>query len=90
MAVFIEWPWLGLGVAAVFVVLYRASRRRLVLAAALAWGLYAFYEYGMHRRWLCSGECDIRVDLILLYPVLGLASLVALVIAIRAIARRGS
>jgi hypothetical protein len=30
----------------------------------------------MQQRWLCTGECNIRVDLLLIYPVL-LLSLVA-------------
>ena len=24
----------------------------------------------MKRRWLCSGECNIRVDLLVIYPAL--------------------
>ena len=39
-------------------------------AASVAWLLYAPYEYLMHIRVLCSGECNIRVDLLLLWPVL--------------------
>jgi hypothetical protein len=41
----------------------------------------------MHRRLLCSGECNIRVDLLLLYPVLWIVSLVAVIVAVRAIGR---
>lgn len=37
----------------------------------------------MHRRWLCGGECNIRVDLLLLYPVLIVASAAALIVAVR-------
>jgi len=87
LAVFIEWPWLALGPAVLFLELYRRSGRKLVATAACMWGLYAVYEYGMRRRWLCSGECDIRVDLLLLYPLLAVASVVAAVVAIRTIAR---
>jgi hypothetical protein len=32
----------------------------------------------MKLRWLCSGECNIRVDLLVLYPLLLLVSLIAL------------
>lgn len=42
----------------------------------------------MHRRWLCSGECNIRVDLLLLYPLLILLSLAAAALAVRNILRR--
>ena len=80
---FIAWPWLALLPAGLFFALYLRSRRLPVAAAALLWGLYAVYEYGMRRRWLCTGECNIRVDLLLLYPVLVVASIVALVAALR-------
>ena len=37
------------------------------------WALYAVYEYLMYTRVLCTGECNIRVDLMLIYPgLLGL------------------
>lgn len=87
MGVFIEWPWLALIPCAVFGLLYRLSGRRLVAALAVTWLCYALYEYGMRRRWLCSGECNIRVDLLLLYPVLALLSVAALIVAVRALRR---
>jgi len=83
LAVLISWPALALVPAAVFFLLHRASRRRLVAGAAWAWLLYAAYEYGMKRRWLCTGECNIRVDLLLLYPALLVVSAAAVVIALR-------
>jgi hypothetical protein len=48
---------------------------RLSRSAALAvtgglWLLYAVYEYLMYRRALCSGECNVRVDLLVIYPTL--------------------
>jgi hypothetical protein len=88
LTVFVSQPLLALLPAAAFAVLYRASSRRLVGAAAVLWLLYAFYEYGMRRRWLCSGECNIRVDLLLLYPVLWIVSLVAVIVGIIALKRR--
>ncbi len=48
------------------------------------WRAYFPYELGMKLRILCSGECNIRVDLLLLYPVLLLLSLVSLVVFILA------
>ncbi len=51
---------------------------------------YVPYEYAMKLRILCSGECNIRVDLLLIYPVLAVSSLVALAIAVRAMSKRGS
>lgn len=83
LTIFIAYPLLALLPAALFVVLYRASRRWAAAAAAALWLLYTVYEYGMHRRWLCTGECNIRVDLLLLYPVLWIVSIVAVIAAIR-------
>jgi hypothetical protein len=40
------------------------------MAASAAWLLYALYEYLMHARVLCTGECNIRVDLLVLWPAL--------------------
>jgi len=89
LSVFIAWPWLALVPAGVFWLLYGLDRRRLGAAAALAWCLYAVYEYSMRRRWLCTGECNIRVDLLLLYPALVFLSAAALLASFRSfLARR--
>ena len=50
---------------------------------AVIWAAYAWYEYLMHTRVLCSGECNIRVDLLLIYPILLVLSGTALVSALR-------
>jgi hypothetical protein len=76
---FIAWPWLALAPAVVFAWLYQRSRQRAGLVTAVAWAAYAVYELGMQRRWLCTGECNIRVDLLLLYPVLLVLTFTALV-----------
>jgi hypothetical protein len=81
-ALFIPQPWLALIPAAMFLLLYRLAHRKLAAAASLMWLLYAIYEYAMNRRWLCSGECNIRIDLLLLYPVLLLMSAAAVVSAV--------
>lgn len=84
MAVLIEQPWLAALPGAIFLGLWIRSRRRLVLAAGLAWLLYLPYEYGMKWRILCWGECNIRVDLLLLDPALLVLSILAAVSALRA------
>lgn len=71
-------PLLALGPAALFALLARWRRRRLAGGAAIAWLLYAGYEVAMQQRLLCSGECNIRIDLLLLHPLLGVLSLAAL------------
>jgi hypothetical protein len=81
-ALFIPQPWLALVPAAAFLLLYRLVRHRITAAAAILWVLYALYEYAMSRRWLCSGECNIRIDLLLIYPLLLLTSAAAVVAAV--------
>jgi len=87
-ALFIPRPWLALIPTVLFAGLYRSSHRKLAGAAALIWLLYGVYEYAMYQRWLCTGECNIRVDLLLLYPVLVFVSIPAAVVGISAIRRR--
>ena len=74
MSVFIVYPWLAAVVAAFFVVPGWRRRRWGVVTVGVVWVLYAAYETGMQQRWLCTGECNIRVDLLLIYPILLLAS----------------
>ena len=71
-------PMLALIPAGLLATLYRISRRRVILVAAGSWFCYLPYEWGMKLRILCSGECNIRVDLLLIYPFLLLVSLAAI------------
>src|ERR1044071_5433041 len=81
MAIFIEYPLLAVVPSIVFVALYGLVRRPFIVVTALAWILYGIYEYAMHERMLCSGECNIRVDLLLISPALLVASVVGLGLA---------
>lgn len=83
-AVLIEWPLLALVPAAVFVVLGRLRRSRLANVTGVVWAIYALYELGMRTRVLCAGECNIRVDLLLIYPVLAALTVVAAIALVRA------
>ena len=84
MAVLIEHPLLAAVPGAVFVALFAVSRKFLVLTAAVAWLAYLPYEYAMKLRLLCSGDCDIRLDLMVLYPALLIISVVGLAVFARA------
>jgi hypothetical protein len=83
VGILIEYPYLAAVVGVVLLALGRWKRRRTATVVGVLWLLYAVYELGMKLRWLCSGECDIRVDLLLIYPVLLLASAAALVSLLR-------
>lgn len=88
LGIFVEYPWAAALVGGGFLLLYGHSSRRAPLFAAIIWMLYALYEYAMKRRILCTGECNIRVDLLLLYPFLLVASLIALVSYARFLGKR--
>ncbi len=83
MDLFIRHPWAAFIPAPLFLLLWRVRRRGLCAAAAGAWACYGVYEYGMRLRWLCSGECNIRVDLLIAYPLLLAFSLAGLAAAAR-------
>ena len=83
MAVLIEYPFLALAPAVLFLYLYSAWKSRLMLITGISWLAYVPYEYGMKLRLLCSGECNIRVDLLLIYTLLAALSLVSLVVFTR-------
>lgn len=78
MAFFIAFPLGALLFAAAFALVWFYRRRPLTGWTAIAWAGYAVYEYLMYTRVLCSGECNIRVDLLLIYPVLLGMSLLAI------------
>jgi hypothetical protein len=78
MAFLTEYPWIAAIVAVSCALLWLWRRRRIAGIAAAAWALYTVYEYLMHLRVLCSGECNIRIDLLLIHPVLAVLALAAL------------
>ena len=79
LGIFIYWPFLALVLALVFGGLYFRCRRPVILVASLAWLAYFPYEQAMKLRILCSGECNIRVDLLLFYPILVLLTIWAII-----------
>jgi hypothetical protein len=78
LAAFQTQPWLALLPAVVFAALGWISRLLLPMMVAALWLLYAGYEAAMMARILCSGECNIRVDLLLVWPLLLIPSAFAL------------
>jgi hypothetical protein len=63
-------PLLAVVFGLLIVACFKLTRTRLALVTGVLWILYGFYEYLMQIRVLCSGECNIRVDLLLIYPIL--------------------
>ena len=77
MGLMIAFPWWAGGVAVGFGALWWRWRRPVAAVAAVIWALYMVYEWLMKARVLCSGECNIRIDLLLAYPLLLVVSGVA-------------
>ncbi len=90
MGIFVQWPLLALLPGLLFLGLYRIARRPVIALAGVTWLLYGVYELGMRLRWLCSGECNIRVDLLLIYPVLAAVSLLGLIGLLRGRPEQGA
>lgn len=83
LSAFISWPWLALLPALLLATLYLRRRRRLIAVSAGLWLVYFFYERAIKSGLACSGDCNIRVDLLLIYPLLGVVSIIAIVVGIR-------
>lgn len=81
--IFIPYPYIALIPAIIFGLLYFKSKNKTVLAAAVLWLVYAVYEELMLLRILCSGECNIRIDLLAIYPILFVLSAIALYLGIK-------
>lgn len=62
----------------------RGAPRAAKLLAAVLWGAYAVYEYYVANGTLCDANCNIRVDLLLFLPLLGVATYLGLQKAPRA------
>jgi hypothetical protein len=82
-ATLIMHPWVALLVAGAVALLCVWRRSWPAAVAAIGWAGYAGYEYLMFVRILCSGDCNIRVDLLFVYPGLLMLTVLALVSAYR-------
>ena len=83
LAGFITWPWATLIPAALLALGFYWRPRGLAGIAAGLWIAYGVYEWLMKARVLCSGECNIRVDLLLIMPALWIVTIVAAVQLLR-------
>src|SRR5918997_5739324 len=67
--------------AAVMAVIHLAAGwqrpRPTVILSGILWLLYAVYERLVATGVLCEADCNIRVDLVFFFPILGLATFCA-------------
>lgn len=83
MSVFISYPFFALVPVAILLILAWISHKKIVFLIGMVWLAYVIYEYGMKLRILCSGECNIRIDLLIIYPILLLLFVLALLVFVR-------
>jgi hypothetical protein len=59
-----------------FALLVAAAQRPRpsLFVAAILWGAYAVWEYYIATGVLCDKDCNIRVDLVFMFPVLWIAA----------------
>ncbi len=63
------------GVVAVIHLVGAFQRPRLaVIVSGVLWLLYAYYEHQVATGVLCDKDCNIRVDLVFFFPILGAAA----------------
>jgi hypothetical protein len=62
-------------VALYFAVTASQKPRPGVIVAAIVWLIYSVYEYFVANGTLCDANCNIRVDLILVWPLVWIATL---------------
>ena len=51
--------------------------RRAVIVSGILWLLYAVWERQVATGVLCDADCNIRVDLVFIFPILALATISA-------------
>jgi len=79
LGIFIEYPYLAFVPAVIFGVTYFRKRKTVIGITGILWLLYGLWEISIMMRITCSGDCDIRVDLLLIYPVLLVLTIISIV-----------
>jgi hypothetical protein len=73
-----KFAWIALGIAVVGAALWAFLPGAASMGTAtLSWFACAAYEFAVAGRMLCSGDCNIRVDLLALWPALTVVTVVA-------------
>ncbi len=82
LSLLIIFPAGALLIGVAFLVIAFLRKKKIPAFVGTMWLLYGVYEYLMYTRVLCTGECNIRIDLLLIYPVLMLATVIGLISAV--------
>lgn len=81
LTMFVVNPWLAIIPALLLYWLSRRTKSRAAFIAGLLWTIYFLYELAIwfQLSFACEEGCDLRVDLLIIYPLLAAATLIALV-----------
>lgn len=77
MGFFIIFPSGAAFIGFIYLRMFYKIKAVFSLITGLLWISYSIYEYLMYSRILCTGECNIRIDLFIIYPLFIVASLLA-------------
>jgi hypothetical protein len=81
----IDHPWVALLGATALALLWRWTRSRIALVAAVLWVAYAGWEIAVSED---RADANIRIDLLVIYPVLAVLTVLAVWSGWRATRRR--
>jgi hypothetical protein len=70
----IEHPWLALLVATALALVWRSTRSRIALVAAVLWVAYTGWEIAVSED---RADANIRIDLFVIYPMLAVLTVLA-------------
>jgi hypothetical protein len=83
MGMLIIFPFGATIIGALYIWMFFKLKTKSSLVTGTLWILYSIYEYLMYIRILCTGECNIRIDLLLIYPLLIVLSLTSIILYYR-------
>ena len=70
-------------IGAIYIWMFCKLKTKSAIVTGTLWVLYSIYEYLMYTRVLCTGECYIRIDLLIIYPLLIVLSLASTILYYR-------
>jgi len=80
LAMLMIFPFAATLIGALYLWMFYKLKTKSSMLTGCIWILYSVYEYLMYIRVLCSGECNIRIDLLVIYPLLIVSSLVSIIL----------
>ncbi len=83
LAILILHPYIALLPTIIFGLVYLKLHKKLIGITTIIWLLYFIYETLNLLRITCSGDCGIRADLLLIYPLLSILTMIAIVQSVK-------